>query len=91
MKKLTRREFVKLSAIWGVVPFMPKWLSFKEAVPDEEELEEELEEEAAPNPFDEDGFYSPYFISGGSSISRQTYTNDGPLLVWYDDEGEHIK
>ena len=64
MKKLTRRELFKLSAIWGVVPLIPKWLSFREDVPDKEEPEEET----IPNPWDEDDSTSPYFHNGGLSL-----------------------
>ena len=84
MKKLTRREFVKLSAIWGVVPFIPKWLSFREDVPSEEELEEETK----PNPWNwnEDSPPSPYFHDGGAST-----IDAGPILVWYNDKEEFTK
>ena len=88
MKKLTRREFFKLSAIWGTVPLIPKWLSFGKDVPDEEELEEEPE----PNPWKEDSSSSPYFLDGGSSIWRrghmeiETTPLGNPFRVWYDEE-----
>ena len=86
MKKFNRREFLKLSAIWGVVPLIPKWLSFREDVPDEEELEEETE----PNPWNEDSSPSPYFLDGGSSVSGHieielTPLGD-PVMVWYNEE-----
>ena len=84
MKKLTRREFFKWSAIWGTVPLIPKWLSFRESVPDEEELEEE----AAPNPGNEDSAPTPYFTSGGSSI---TYTDADSTAVWYYNKEEPTK
>ena len=61
MKKLTRREFFKLSAIWGTAPLIPKWLPFGKDVPSEEELEEETK----PNPWNEDSSPSPYFLERG--------------------------
>ncbi|GAG77496.1 unnamed protein product [marine sediment metagenome] len=88
MKKLTRREFFKLSAIWGTVPLIPKWLSFRKDVPSEEELEEETK----PNPWNwnEDNFPSPYFFDGGSSISGhieiETTPLGNPVMIWYNDE-----
>ena len=84
MKKFSRREFLKLSAIWGTVPLIPKWLSFREDVPGEEELEEE----AVPNPWNwnEDSSPSPYFCDGGASI-----IDAGPFLVWYNDKEEPTK
>ena len=75
MSKFNRREFLKLSAIWGTVPFIPKWLLFKEDIPDEEELEEE----AIPNPWNEGSTPSPYFISVGGWVR---YWDSGDVEVF---------
>ena len=87
MSKFNRREFLKLSAIWGTVPLIPKWLSFRESVPDEEELEEET----VPNPWNEDSIPSPYFLSGGTSVWSWTYTDADSVVAWYNDKEESTK
>ena len=63
MSKFNRREFLKLSAIWGVVPLIPKWLSFREDVPGEEEPEEDMS-----SPWHDEHCDSPYFCDGGTSV-----------------------
>lgn len=61
MSKINRRDFFKLSAIWGVMPIV---LQGQDTIPEQEELPDESKE----NPWDEESAPGPYYFDGGVSI-----------------------
>lgn len=76
MKKFTRREFIKLSSIWGVVPFLPKQLLIAKSSP-----EEEPEEDTSSSW--ENSYDSPYFLEGGASIKAWRRREGESAVDWY--------
>ncbi len=63
MKKFTRREFIKLSSVWGIAPFAPKGMYFKGDMSIEEAPSEDIS-----SSWHDEHCDSPYFLDGGVSV-----------------------